>query len=247
MFAREMEGVIQNYLLLRRATEAGGRAWALSGLQNLMQSLTSPFSLPDVLKKVAKNALLTLDADNAAVYQYHADKNDFYVPPVVDGQFIDPASMKMDLRPDDILFEFVKHGVSQFIVDVHKHPVLAAPRESGEPRFIDREKVKSCAVLVLRSGEVGEIVGLLFVNFRQGHNFNGEEKTAMDALATSAALAIRNARLHKGDLNRQLEAMHEVHAAIAEKRSRFEAGARAPVATDSGHDWRQVWGVYAVG
>ncbi len=39
----------------------------------------------------------------------------------------------------------------------------------------------------------------------------------MDALATSAALAIRNARLHRDDLKRQLEAMHEVHAAIAEK------------------------------
>jgi GAF domain-containing protein len=217
MFAREMEGVIQNYLLLRRATEAGGRAWALSGLQSLMQSLTSPFSLPDVLQKVARNALLTLDADNVSVYQYHSDKNDFYVPPVLDGQFLNPASVRENVSPDPILFEFVKHGASQFIVDAHKHSVLAAPSDSGQPRFIDREKVKSCAVLVLRSGEKGEIVGLLFVNFRQVHNFSGEEKRAMDALATSAALAIRNARLHKGDLNRQLEAMHAIFAAIAEK------------------------------
>ena len=39
----------------------------------------------------------------------------------------------------------------------------------------------------------------------------------MDALATSAALAIRNARLHKDDLDKQLEAMNQVHAAIADK------------------------------
>ena len=219
MFARHMEGVIQNYLLLRRATEAGSRAWALSGLQALMQSLTSPFSLPDVLQKIGRNALLTLDADNVALYQYHARSNDFYVPPVLDGQFLDAASMKTELSPDDILFEFVKRGVSQFIPDVHKHkePDLARPGTNGKPRFIEREKVRSCAVLVLRSVEAGEIVGLLFVNFRQAHNFSGEEKRAMYALATSAALAIRNARLHKGDLNRQLELMHEVHAAIAEK------------------------------
>ena len=219
MFAHQMEGVIQNYLLLRRATEAGSRAWALSGLQSLMHSLTSPFNLPEVLKKIAKNALLTLDADNVAVYQYHADKNDFYVPPVLDGQFIDPAAIKMDLSPDDTPFEFVKRGVSQFIVDVHKHkePDLAAPGKSGEPGFVEREKVKSCAVLILRSGEMGEIVGLIFVNFRQPHNFSGEEKRAMDALATSAALAIRNARLHQADVKKQLEAIPAIFAAIAEK------------------------------
>ena len=219
MFAREMEGVIQNYLLLRRATEAGSRAWALSGLQSLMQSLTSPFSLPDVLEKIARNALLTLDADNVAVYQYHADRNDFYVPPVLDGHFMDTASMKTDLSPDDTPFEFVKRAVSQFIVDVHKHkdPEMAAPGKNGKMRFVEREKVKSCAVLVLRAGEGGEIVGLLFVNFRRFHNFSGEEKRAMYALATSAALAIRNARLHKDDLKGQLQAMHEVLAAIAEK------------------------------
>src|SRR5208283_1353956 len=110
MFAREMEGVIQNYLLLRRATEAGSRAWALSGLQSLMQSLTSPFSLRDVLVKIAKNALLTLDADNVTLYQYHADKNSFDVPPVLDGKFMDPASMEADLSPEDIRFEFINSG-----------------------------------------------------------------------------------------------------------------------------------------
>ena len=216
-FAREMEGVIQNYLLLRRATEAGSRAWALSGLQSLMQSLTAPFNLRDVLAKVAKNALLTLDADNVTLYEYQAGRGSFYVPPVLDGQFMDVPSMNTDLNSDDIPFEFVQRGVSQFIVNVHKHrePDLTAKGKRDKSRFVERERIKSCAVLVLRSN--GEIVGLLFVNFREVHNFTGEEKRAMDALATSAALAIRNARLHRHDLNRQLEAMHQVHAAIAEK------------------------------
>ncbi len=219
MFGGAMEGVIQNYLLLRRATETGSRAWALSGLQNLMQSLTSPFSLSDVLGKIAKNALLALDADNVILYQYHTDSNSFSVPPVTDGQFMDPASIKVDLSPDDIAFEFVKRGMSQFIVDVREqHELdLATPRKSGKQRFVGREQVKSCAVLVLKSSELGEVVGLLYVNFCKVHNFSDEEKRAMDVLATSAALSIRNAQLHRGDLNRQLKALHEVHAAIAEK------------------------------
>ncbi len=217
MFAREMEVVIQNYLLLRRATEAGSRAWALSGLQSLMQSLTSPFHLPDVLKKVAKNVLLTLDADNVTVYQYYADDNTFDVPPVTDGQFLAPGLMKAKIKPDDVLFRFIQYGSSQFMIAAHEQTVLTMPSESGKPRFIDREKVKSCASLVLRSGEAGEVVGLIFVNFRKVHDFSAEEKRAMDALATSAALAIRTARLHKADVARQLQAMHAVHAAIAEK------------------------------
>jgi GAF domain-containing protein len=219
MFAREMEGVIQNYLLLTRATEAGSRAWALSGLQSLMQSLTSPFSLPDVLQKVAKNALLTLDADSVAVYQYAAEKDSFYFPPVTDGEFLTPTSMNFDVRPDKTLVEFVRHGASQFIIDVlrHRQPDLATSLLNGVARFVEREAIESCAVLVLRPSELSEISGLLFVNYRHPHQFSNEEKMAMDALATSAALAIRNARLHKDDLDKQLGAMSQVHAAIADK------------------------------
>ena len=217
MFAREMEVVIQNHLLFRRATEIGGRAWALSGLQSLMRSLTSPFNLPDVLKKVAKNALLTSDANNVIVYQYHADNDSFDMPPVMDGQFLDPGSIEVKTRPDDMLFHFVKEKTSAFIANANDHPALGAPSDDSKPRFIDREEVKSCAVLVLRPEDTDKVVGLIFVNFRKPHDFTPEEKNVMTALATSAALAIRNARLHKDDLTRQLEALHAVHAAIAEK------------------------------
>lgn len=217
MFAREMEGVIHNYLLLRRATESGSRAWALSGLQSLMQSLTSPFHLPDVLQKIAKNALLTLDADNVTVYQYRAEDNTVAVPPVMDGPFLDSDSMKGEIAADSMLFRFINVGASQFIVHVHNHHILGALGDERKSSFVDREMVESCAVLVLRSSEVGEIVGLLFVNFRRVHNFSSEEKRAMYALATSAALAIKTARLHKADVAKQLGAMHAIDEVIIEK------------------------------
>ena len=167
MFARELEGVIQNYLLLTRATEAGSRAWALSGLQSLMQSLTSPFNLRDVLEKVAKNALLTLDADNVTLYQFMADKQAFFLPSVTAGKLRTSLSSSFGLTYDKVLLEFVKSEKSQYIVDVSKHkkPNLGAPFGEGSPRFVDREGIKSCAVLVLRGGEGRDVVGLLFVNF----------------------------------------------------------------------------------
>ena len=213
--AVEMEGVIQNYLLLGRATEAGSRELALSGLQNLLQSLASPFNLPDVLKKIAKNALLTFDADNVTVFQFHAADNLIDLPPVTDGYFVDPGAIRAKPGLTSMLLQFIYNGTSQFIIDADNCLVLSQPNDTGRPRFIAREGVKSCAVLILRSS--GEIVGLIFVNFRKFHEFGAEEKRAMFAVAQAAALAIRTARLHKANVSSQLEAMRAVHETIARK------------------------------
>jgi GAF domain-containing protein len=217
-FAAEMEGVIQDYLLLRRVTEEGARAWALSGLEKLMQSLTSPFSLPDVLKEIARNALQTLDADNVVVYQYLKDEDRFHVPPVADGDFIRPVRRRLEVQKNDMLHELANEGRSRFVEDVRSHRLLAAEANARYLEFAKREGIQSCATLVLQASDDHEVVGLLFVNFRKRHVFSPEEKRAMDTFVNAAALAIRNARLHKDDLKSQLAAISRVHDAIAAKR-----------------------------
>jgi GAF domain-containing protein len=219
-FAREMEVAIQNHLLFRSATEIAGRAWALSELQSLRQSLSSPFHLTDVLDKLAKNALLTLDANNVTVYQYHAETATFDVPPVMQGDFLYPAPMKVQITPDGTPLKVIEGGESRFVVDAQNDPILGAPTETGRLRFVQQEGVASCAALVLRPPESTDIVGLIFVNFREPHDFSPEEKRVMSAFATSAALAIRTARLHDIDITRrtgELEAIHAVDTAIVEK------------------------------
>ena len=139
-----MEVVIQNYLLFKSATDVGGRAWALEGLQNLMQSLSSPFHLPDVLKKVAKNALLTLDADNVTLYQFHADKRTLDAPPATEGKFSALSSIRTEVSPDDVLLRLIQHGESQFVQNVKTHPILGKPSASGRIRFAEREGIGSC-------------------------------------------------------------------------------------------------------
>ena len=196
-----MEVVIQNYLLFKNATDAGGRAWALEGLQSLMSSLSSPFHLPDVLKKVAKNALLTLDADNVTLYQYQMDKGTIVVPPVAGGCFRALSSLRYEISQGDILSQLIENGESFFEPDVTSHPILGKSREDGNPRFAVREGIRSCAALILKLEESKEVVGLLFVNFRSPHYFSVEERRVMYALARSAGLAIRTARLHKADVS----------------------------------------------
>ena len=57
--------------------------------------------------------------------------------------------------------------------------------------FGQREKVRSIAALPLRVGD--ELVGVLFINFRQPQRFDGTQKLFIDGLAHYAAIAIKNA------------------------------------------------------
>ena len=218
MFAHEMEAVITNYLLLRQATESGSRSWALSGLQTLMQSLNSPFNLPDVLRKIARNALLSLDADNVTVYPYLASDHIFSLPPIVDPYVpLSSPARSSELHSQDTLLQIVNRGHSHFIEDVTRDPLTGTAGSADYSPFVSQEHIKSSAILLLRSGDDGEVVGVLFVDFYRSRSFSAEEKRAMYALAGAAATAIRTARLHQSDLNRQLAAIHEIHAAIAER------------------------------
>jgi GAF domain-containing protein len=131
-FADQMSVTIQNHLLLSSATESVGRSWALSSLESLMESLTSPFRLPDVLKNVAKNALLSFDADSVALYQY------------VDGNFLDDLavteghfgkkddSLIAQTGTDDIRLQIIKAGKSQRTIGLDSFAV----RESRPAQYL---------------------------------------------------------------------------------------------------------------
>jgi GAF domain-containing protein len=74
-------------------------------------------------------------------------------------------------------------------------PRLAQP----EGRFIETEGIESVAAFPLRAD--GVIVGALFFNYRQHHEFTGEERALLSILAEIAALSVRDAA--------RLDAMHK--------------------------------------
>src|SRR5438105_15302477 len=59
--------------------------------------------------------------------------------------------------------------------------------------FQEREKICSTAALPLQVGD--EIVGVLFVNFRQPQHFDATQKLVIEGLAHYAAIAIKNAQV----------------------------------------------------
>jgi hypothetical protein len=97
----------------------------------------------------------------------------------------------MQVHRDDIVAKVVAKGQSLFISDTAKAEFLSAPRTDNipRPRFVVREGIKSCAVLVLKSAYDDEIVGRLFVNFDEFQDFESVEKKGKVSLAHSMASA----------------------------------------------------------
>ncbi len=221
VLARHMEVAIQNALLMRRVLEITERVWTFSRLQNVIQAVASGVQLQQVLENVAQTVLYAFGADNVTLYQYLEDEDKFEFPPVMKGHFVDRESMLAQVRPDDVVWHTVKSGEARFTDDVRADPMLCGQRTDGVdmPRFVEREDVRSSAALVLRSDR--ERLGIMFVNYHSPHTFGREEQAAMNALASSAAIAIKSVRLRErvdreaGRRMKALEAMKAVLEQIA--------------------------------
>src|SRR5260370_3543645 len=130
--------------------------------------------------------------------------------------------MDQEISNESIVWGVVEGGQSRFMRHVPERERTPETENSAtnRRRFVEREGIKSSAVLVLKAGESREIVGLRFANYRDEHDFGTEERRAMETLASSAAIAIRTVRLYervKDDLNRlksELGALHAIDQAI---------------------------------
>ncbi len=222
VFAKQIEVVIQNYLFLRGISDAKGRAWSVLGFQNIIQSLSSGNNLTRVLEELAQDILLIMDASNVILYQYFEDSNRFELPPVMRGAFQDKDALTGTLDLDSVAWKIVQGGQSRLIRRVSDEPIISGKRldNPDRKRFVEREDVKSTAILILRAQETREIVGLMFVNYCVEHEFGVEEEKTVNALASSVAMAIKTTRLNEqvtSDLKRrkkELEALHIVDEAI---------------------------------
>lgn len=221
VFARQIKIAIQSNLLLQNIAEATERVWTLSGFQNILQSLVSTKSPADILRDVARNVLYMLDADNVTLYQYKQD-NTFVTPPIIVGRFLDEVSLQGKIHPSSVLWRMVQEGISYFEPDTRANPLLSGHDEvdSRRQRFVEREEIVSTAALVLRAKEKEEIVGLMFVNYRTARNFNDEDQRVINALASSAAIAIKTAQLYArtsqelSRRDRELSALRAIDQAI---------------------------------
>jgi GAF domain-containing protein len=204
---KQAEVAIGNNLTVRNLVEVADMAWALSGLQQVIQSLSSESDLYATLDQITENMLYMLDADIVILGQYDQSRQQFLSPLIRKGRAYYPAEMPDKFSESSKAWKIIKTTEHRFdsydeisLEDWKKeNPSMSAP-------FVVRESIRSRVSAVLRAGELNEIVGVLFVNYRTPRDFIPEEKKIIRALASSAAIAIYTARL-RGRRDQELRAL----------------------------------------
>jgi GAF domain-containing protein len=164
--------------------------------------------LSQVLKEIAERTCSIMSADSATLYAYNETTKRFtdwgYSNP---GQR-DPNSM---VPPDRL-----KSISSPYkLLDLKQEPFhrVAAANALGDELlgglFMKSEGMQTGVGMQLRAGD--QIVGVMFVNFRDLHKFSEEEISTIQLFADQAAAAIHNKQLYDEVKSRAnaLEALYE--------------------------------------
>jgi signal transduction histidine kinase len=232
VLAPQIESALQSHLTFLDIARSDQNASATAGLQNVLKALSSVggagasgATFDKLLKELAENALYMLDATSVTLYQYFQDQRSFAPLAIVEGDLRNTARLRLSVQQDDAVHEIIEHTEPRFISDVQEVAILSAARkgQSREDRFVNREGIGSCMILVLKDAE-DEKVGCLFVNYRDRKDFRDDKTRALKnlaiAVASAIAVAIKVARLSRearGNLELtegEMEALRAVNRAI---------------------------------
>jgi GAF domain-containing protein len=214
IFARQVEIAIGNTLLVERARERQDRALRYSRLLEIVKALPGA-DLQVVLKQIARNVLQLLNADSVVLYEYFQSQREFSRP-IITGYFLDRESMDTPMPVDGVarraLAMTLEQGKSLFFDDIEKQADLVEHRH-GRTRFVVRELLKSSAVLNLTDD--GEVVGIMFVNYRTApQNFTQSDRAELNTLASSAGIAIGSSRRRKLEEERRRKELGALQAVV---------------------------------
>ncbi|MFX1352840.1 MAG: GAF domain-containing protein [Promethearchaeota archaeon] len=180
-------------------------------IESIAHHFLSQHELMATLDEIALAALTELGADLVVLYARDPSTGEV-TGPVYAGEAYHPQFLKQTPPDRDSLVHRLLSARDDyyFQADVQKGQVdpLFGPSEfhtrTGVPIFVNREKVRSRAIIRLR-GNVGS-VGLMFLNFRSPRSFDDpEEQYTFDAFGHLAALAIEKAQGHERQLRVERE------------------------------------------
>ncbi|GHO82195.1 GAF domain-containing protein [Dictyobacter formicarum] len=190
---------------------------SLSLLNETGQLLTRQTDSKRTLEATAKQILDTTKADVVVLYPYFHLKRDF-IKPYIAGTLQDPNSRELMIprRMDDIARLMLNREKPLFADEASKlYTLLASNITSPQGNFQHREGIRSATAARLVVGN--EIVGVLFVNFRQPQSFDSPQSLLIEGLSHFAAIAMNNARtLDKMSQRRihELEILQKVDQAL---------------------------------
>jgi diguanylate cyclase (GGDEF)-like protein len=169
----------------KAVTLAEKRAQELQLLSQITRELTSSLDLRDVLQAVVDRAMTLGEADAVTVFVRNSETGELtdYHVSSARSQLLSELPAP---RAEGLTAAVARSGEAAFINDVQTHPLYA---ENPYP------ELRSIACLPLRQED--EIIGVLNVSYLAPHIFDDDEAHLLNALADTAALAVRNAVLHE--------------------------------------------------
>ncbi|MBM3300261.1 MAG: GAF domain-containing protein, partial [Deltaproteobacteria bacterium] len=173
--------------------------------------LTPPFDSRRVLQDIVDQAVVALGADLVILYLYHQARQEFELPTVRAGTFLEPEFPEHTaVDENDIAFKIVSSEVSYYAPDAAADELLSGAPSTRRPQdaqpFVARENIVSSAGIPLKVAD--EIVGVMFVNYRTPKAFGAHHRRMIETFANYAAIAIQNARLFdqvRAELDRRIE------------------------------------------
>jgi GAF domain-containing protein len=184
-------------------TRERDRARRLTHMQAIARSLAEDPESADLLEEIAGAARNILAADIVSVYEFDQE-NDRFVSrkPTISGRLINRELVTAGTDPNSAPTLLLRNAENVYADDVRLHPILSPKRDFDNlrPSFVSRERVKSAAALILKARTTdlrkrqNEIVGIMFINYRNLHRFSLEEQRVSETISSVAAIAIRNRR-----------------------------------------------------
>lgn len=173
----------------------------------LIANATTLADLPETLAAVTTGIYHAWRCDVVTLHVYDQERGLIIPPPTVCGVL--HSQVEPDMRPSRLARTLLEQAPKLTVVeDTQAHPLFAASR------FQQEEKVVSCVAVRLQIS--GQIVGILFINYRQPHHFTESELRHIELSANQAAIAIHNAHLYgrKQQHTTALEALHRAGQAV---------------------------------
>ena len=160
------------------------QARELDALKRIGLTLTSSLDLGQVLKGVAREAIILVrESRFAHIFFYENDELKFGTAIDSDGTLTDQYIVP---RPQGLTRTVVRTTGTIIVEDVHQHPLFAAERPDWEGSIIG---------IPLKVGS--EVVGVMNLARKVTGAFSREELRLLQLLSDQAAIAIMNANLHE--------------------------------------------------
>jgi len=179
-------------------------------VESISHRILSEHELEGTLNQIVLAAHEELDADIVVLYERNPQTN-AVAGPICSGSLCHPEALKRTIvEPASLVYRLLSAEQDYYFHEDVK--ILPADDlftrsdyhlASGDPTFVEREEIRSRAIIRLRTDM--DCVGLMFLNFRSPRSFRDEEQQMFHTFAHLAALAIQKAQSH----NRQMQAERE--------------------------------------